>query len=200
MPLNTVMDPPIPRGTYQKLATDPGTILGNEPFVLVLGQEWEFEDLVWNTGGNGPPDRRSGSRVRCRLVRNDSGGALTPQYVTAIDPLKPGSATGAVGAVNLEAYPVDEFLPAAGVPASGIFWVVVRGMATVTMAASITADITAGDFLNPSVATAGTLDIINSFTANKALFQNIKGARFKATASLTASGHGGANLLVEVFS
>jgi hypothetical protein len=200
MPLNTVMDPPFPRGTYQPYSSLPGEVKANAPFTLVLGQEWEFEDILWNTGGNGPPDRRSGSRVRCRLVKNDSGSALTPQYVTAIDPLKPGSATGAVGAVNLEAYPVDEFLPAAGVPADGVFWVVVRGMALITMAASITADITAGDFLNPSVVTAGTLDIINSFTANKALFQNIIGARFKATASLTASGHGGNTLLVEVFS
>jgi len=198
MPFATSNEPPIPRGTYQPYRTD--VAAGEQPFKGILGKYWQFEDLLWNTGGNGPPTARTSAMVTCRLVKNNTGSAILPKQVCKIDPADPGSVIALAVTTNVEAYPADEFLPAAGVPDKGTFWVVTRGYAkALAPAADFAANITAGDWLNPSAVTAGSLDIITSFTANKALFENIKWALAKATADVTASGSGGSTITVEMF-
>lgn len=197
MPTATSNEPPFGRGQYQPFVT--GVAAAEQAFYGVLGQEWEFDDLLWDTGGNGPPTIRSSAKVRVRLVKNNTGSAILPKKACKIDPANAGSVTALCSATNDEAYPADEFLPAAGVPDKGIFWVVTRGLAKALLpAADPPANITAGDFLNPGAVTTGSIDIVNTFTANKALFENIISARFKATADVTASGAGGTTITVEM--
>jgi hypothetical protein len=102
----------------------------------LLGKEWAFEDLEYGS----PPtlESRTGHRVVVRLVRNISGGALLPKrLVTLADPATSGyTVYGAEvdGYANVSAehcYPVDEFLPAAGVADDDLFYIVVEGPAMV---------------------------------------------------------------------
>jgi hypothetical protein len=189
--------PPIGRGEFNPLPS--GVSTTDEFGVDILGSEWEFDDLDWTNATPGPKPVRTGQKVRVRLVRNDSNAAILPCQCVAISPTNPGSATALSSSVSLEAYPADEFLPAAGVPVSGLFWVVVRGTAKMIWAATVTANVTAGDFINPSAVTNGAIDIVNTFTANKALFEAIKGARFKATVDGVAATIQGTKALLEVF-
>lgn len=93
------------------------------------GMEWEFEDLDYSSTGSLKP--RTNRKVRCRIVRNSSGIALLPKRLVSF---KAGSFNKQVdGYANVtsepHAYPVDEWLPAAGVPANDLFWIVVEGPA-----------------------------------------------------------------------
>jgi hypothetical protein len=126
MPTATSNEPPFGRGVYQPFAT--GVAAAEQAFYGVLGQEWEFDDVLWDTGGNGPPTIRSSAKVRVRLVKNNTGSAILPKKACKIDPANAGSVTALCSATNDEAYPADEFLPAAGVPDKGVFWVVTRGL------------------------------------------------------------------------
>ena len=115
---------PFPRGEYAT-TTD---------FDNLIGKEWEFEDIDWAVATLGARKARTNRMVRCRLVRNDSGIALLPKRLVRFraSGVLYGSAVDGYGATTAErVYPVDEFLPAAGVPSLGYFWVVVDGPATV---------------------------------------------------------------------
>jgi len=164
---------------------------------LVIGNEYLFPNQDRSTSK--PWLVRSPQFLVARLVQNNSGGNLTSpaKKIMRIDPADPSSVTGLTSATNDEGYPCSEWVNET-IPDNALFWVITGGLCKVIFAATITANVTAGDYLNPSAATNGTVDIINTFTANKALFENIISARFRATASVTASGNGGTSTLVEV--
>src|SRR5262245_838180 len=115
-----------PRGSYQVLNS---SVVAREAFAGVLGQAWEFPDVLYDTGADGPPDIRTTSTVRCRLVRNESGSPILPKQACKIDPANPGIISALTSSYLDQFALADEFLPAAGVPDDGIFWVVVRGSA-----------------------------------------------------------------------
>jgi hypothetical protein len=84
------------------------------------GQEKVFEDILWS-GTSGVKSDRSvspGKSVRCRLVRNMSGITLLPKKMVQLDASNPGRVTGYVVNTGQRGFPIDEFLPAAGVPSS----------------------------------------------------------------------------------
>jgi hypothetical protein len=98
------------------------------------GMEFEFEDLV-NAVVGSTKTARSGHKVRCRVVRNNGSTAILPKTITCFS--TPSSAatygTKASGATTAGAvgFPVDELLPAGGVPVGDLFYVVVEGPALV---------------------------------------------------------------------
>lgn len=102
----------------------------------LLGKEWVFEDLDLSD----PPvlTLRSGHPVTVRAVRNISGGALLPKRLVSPAATSTSGYTGYLkevdGYADVDAehcYPVDEWLPAAGVADDDIFYIVVKGPATI---------------------------------------------------------------------
>lgn len=107
-----------------------------------------------------PPAHRSNRSVRCRMVRNYTSGSLTsatgsiallPKRLVQLDSSflfqrATGYATVSAG----RCFPVDEFLPAAGVLNWDLFWVVVNGPALVLTGLAFDAGnvINAGDCLS----------------------------------------------------
>lgn len=126
------------------------------------GQEKVFEDILWS-GTAGVKSERSiapGRKVRCRLVRNMSGVAMLPKRMVRLDPANPGRVIGAVTNTGQVGYPVDEFLPAAGVPHGDLFWIVIEGPAMVLTAYTGAqfggGDVAAGVILTSVTTTAGS--------------------------------------------
>jgi hypothetical protein len=195
-------DPPFPRGAYQNFyTTTPATAAAEQPFYGVLGCEWDFPDMLWDTGNNAPPTIRSSTPVRCRLVKNNTGSAILPKKACKIDPADAGSITALTSATTDQYGLADEFLPAAGVPDKGVFWMVVRGNAKCIAAASLIANWTAGQYLVASGVTSGALDMFDftavptTATPFTTMWTALKNARARATA---ANSTGGATVTVQM--
>jgi hypothetical protein len=103
----------------------------------------------------------SNRTVECIAVKNSAGAALLPgQVVRFKAAVTSGQFSGGIlGEVDATAVAadvllgvVDEYLPAAGVPDKEVFWLVVRGPASVTKTAT---SVSAGAAYGPS-ATAGS--------------------------------------------
>lgn len=127
--------------------------------VELEGQVKVFEDINW--GDRGIKSYRSARPVVCRLVRNMSGITLLPKRLVQLDPANNyNRVTGYAATLASYAVPVDEFLPATGVPNGDLFWVVVAGPATIlTPVAGATFDngnINKGDIVNAATAAAST--------------------------------------------
>lgn len=152
-------EPPFPRGQT----------LGNTTTTQNLqieGAEYWFTDEDLSAVGPVKP-LRSGRRVRCRVVRNDSGVTLYPKrtVVLASDHGTGGvtSTASVLGEARNDAqqcYVVDEYLSSTtGVPAGDLFYVVVDGptVATQTTVADATGTITVGDLLVAVTATTAAM-------------------------------------------
>lgn len=150
------------------------------------GKEWVFEDVNPQTKAY-----RSGQFVTCRAVRNVSGIALLPGRVArfAAGALAANGPPGGVfggqvdgyvnnnldfTSLNAWGYPVDEFLPTAGVQNNDLFWVVVQGPAGVkTDLATLTQSILVGDMVVAQTAvtsqatTAGRIVDVGASTSNQ---------------------------------
>jgi hypothetical protein len=158
---------PFPRGEYEATAG---------AFDHLLGREYQVEDIDWgSTAGQKP--HRSGKMVTVRLVRNDSGGVLLPKRLAMFS-----EAAGEYGGVvdryvatlAARGYPVDEFLPAAGVPDGAYFYIVVKGPATVVTPDTTTAfngDISIGEAI-----VAASTGATNNTTGGRAAAQVTTGA------------------------
>lgn len=88
------------------------------------GKEFEFEDVIRNTG----------MRIRVRVVRNTAAIALLPKRLVTFSTAAGyhgRRVTGYATLTSVNAYPVDELLPAAGVPVNDLFYIVVQGPALV---------------------------------------------------------------------
>lgn len=93
----------------------------------LLGMEKTFPDVNFAASSQVKP-RLSGMGVKCRLLYNGSGGALLPAQTGKYLASYWGQHAGAVaGSLETPAYVVDEYLPAAGVPAGSYFWGVIEG-------------------------------------------------------------------------
>jgi len=118
------------------------------------GKEYTFPDKDWGSSDETKPDRSTGM-VRVRVVRNLSGGALLPKRIakmkldgTAYE--ERGQVSGYAETVGEHGFPIDEFLPAAGVAANDLFYVVVDGCAKVTSAAAGDTTVAIGEYVIPS--------------------------------------------------
>lgn len=125
-------NPPMARGVaaYEGDTIDTGDLR----FADILGKEWVFEDI----DPTNPTVRRTSRYVRCRLVRNTSAIALLPKRTVRFE-LTAGDAYGAnvdgyTTTTGERGYPLDEYLPAAGLAVNDVGWIVVEGPAIVVTA------------------------------------------------------------------
>lgn len=96
------------------------------------GREFEVDDVIY-TPGPTKGQLRSRDKVTLRIVRNTSGIALLPKRIARFE-----SGThwgrrvdGYTTTTAAHGYPIDEYLPAAGVADDDLFYIVVKGPATV---------------------------------------------------------------------
>lgn len=95
------------------------------------GQISEFPDVDWDSTASVKPTL-SQDTVRCRWVKNDSGGALLPGYGVRYKAAYYGMRMGAVSGDGETCHGiVDEYLPAAGVADGKYFWLVQHGPGSV---------------------------------------------------------------------
>lgn len=136
------------------------TFFGQSPLVAAdatSGYEWQgmvkvFEDVLYSVTGvkTGRNVNGDGKKVACRVVRNTSGVVLFASRLVQIDPANPGQVLGNQVVNFGEAFPVDEFLPAAGVAINDLFYIVIGGPALVLT------PMTGAEFISTSIA-AGAL-------------------------------------------
>lgn len=181
-------NPPFGRGeTFYNLfaATTQSSSDGGQ----LEGKEWLFEDINPQTKAY-----RSGRPVTCRVVRNVSGIALLPsrlvRFANAPIPSQPyngvfgGQVDGYVNTApnsnpndpNSKGFPLDEYLPTAGLQNLDLGWIVVQGPAAVlTDLASLNPVLNVGDRVIGQTAatsqatTAGRIISINGNTTNTTL-------------------------------
>jgi len=160
--------PPFRRGEYES----------SEDLSHLQGREWHFEDLDYSQT-SGAKLHRSGKMVTCRLVKNSSGGALLPKRLAAFSTTAGannhgGVVTGYTATDYERGYPVDEYLPAAGVPDGAYFYIVTGGPATVKLPL-------AGTGFNGDISVGGVLVALTAVTAGattagRVANQNITGS------------------------
>ena len=194
--------PPWGRGEtfYAGATIDPNNLGGLQH----EGKLWEFDDLIFiNPGQVGAKPTRTNRRVLCMAVRNVSGQALLPGRLAH---LTVAGATPMINAGRIDGYayvtgalamPIDEFLPAAGVPNNDLCWVVVSGPATCitgasgnTIAVGGLVDCLAGTGL--LTADAGLVEAINAAATNSYPYIHLG-------RSLGVTSGAGQNVLVDIW-
>lgn len=163
----------------------PSTTDGNQ----ILGKTFVVEDNDYSTSPIAGV--RTGRYKKIMAVRNTAGSALLPKRIARMK--SDGSAyeylTEAMGyadTVGQLGYPIDEFLPAAGVADDDIFYVVVEGMATVTSAAAGDTNISIGQFVIPST-DGKVIDQDVTVAAGSATFNQIQGAIGRAVTAVNGT-------------
>jgi hypothetical protein len=122
----------------------------------ILGQEKAFEDIDYTQSG--VKGARTNQLVHVRAVRNNSGATLYGKEFVQLD-AKGENITGRVVNDSQHGYPIDEYIPAAGVRNGDICYVVVEGPATMRTAytgAEFNGDIAVGARLHSVTTTAGS--------------------------------------------
>ncbi len=186
-------NPPMKRGEVFTFYTDDnGQTVDATGAAYLEGKTWIFEDNDLSGYTNGIASYRSGKYVTCRLTRNASGGALLPKrfakYKTdgATGDIYGGQVSGYGDTVGQLGGVVDEFLPAAGVAADGLFWLVIQGPTKMTTAATGDTNISIGNAVIPS--TSGTvIDQDTTVAAGAATFNQIQGAIGRAAEAVNAT-------------
>ena len=150
----------------------------------IEGMEWVFEDIDL-TAGPGAKMKRTGRRVKCRAVRNVGAAALLPKRLVTFQAsgVHFGKRVDGYADTTAEAcYPLDEWLPAAGLAVNDIGWIVVEGPAMVltNLANAEGNDISIGEKL-----VALTAVTSGATTAGRAAGQAILGAATSGVTDLT---------------
>jgi hypothetical protein len=96
------------------------------------GREYEVDDIIY-TPGPTKGTLRSREKVILRIVRNTAGSALLPKRLVSFEngTFWGRRVNGYTTTTAAHGYPVDEYLPAAGVADDDLFYIVVSGPATV---------------------------------------------------------------------
>ncbi len=186
-------NPPMGRGeVFTQYSDDTGQTVDATGASHLEGKEWEFEDLDYSNLSNGIAPTRSGKKVICKLVRNSFTTVLLPKRFAKY---KLDGATADILGGQVDAYGdtvgqiggvVDEFLPAAGVAANGLFWLVVEGPSKMTTGASGDTNISAGSMVIPT--TSGKIiDQDVTVAAGAATFNQIQGAIGRALLAVNAT-------------
>lgn len=170
--------PPFELGQTYFQGNTPDTTVGNH----LLGKVWVFEDVnlaASGTGGTAKP-RRTAHYRHMMAVRNTSGGALVPKRIAKMKTDGTGyeygfEVMGYATTVGELGFPIDEFLPAAGVADDDIFWICVGGPATVTTAAAGDTNFATGNFVIPST-DGKVIDQDVTVAAGAATFNQAQGA------------------------
>lgn len=143
---------------YQGATPDTNNLLYSE----YEGVEKVFEDINWSD--RGVKSTRSNRMVRCRLVRNLSGITLLGKRLVSINPTT-HRITGYTRTSGQECYPLDEFLPATGVPNGDLCWIVVSGPAVV-LTPFVGTDFGGADFAAGDILQSGTVAAASTATAS----------------------------------
>lgn len=159
-------NPPFPPGqTYSGSYGGSGVTFSSDDIAATQnleGKEYVFEDIDYSATSGAKP-LRSGRKVRRRVVRNSSAGVLLPKRLVTFEADTSADdygkrVDGYADGVAERAYPVDEFLPTAGVLVDDLFYIVVEGpaMCKTGLAADATNVISVGDNLaSLTAATSG---------------------------------------------
>lgn len=150
--MSITANPPFPRGStaLRHCGTLTSTMAAQW-----LGRVVTFPNNDWSANPATP--RAGGSDVvECLVVRNTSGGPLLPYFLAQVDPFFAAAGYTALG--GGEGYPIDEFLPASGVPANDLFYVVIEGPARCLLDIAATNGnlIAVGDWIAALTAAAST--------------------------------------------
>jgi hypothetical protein len=202
--MNHNQSPPFPRGsTFYAGGTIDSNNLGGQN---LEGTLWDFPDK--NDSASGVGTERTSRTVRCMVVRNVGAAAILPKRTVTFQLTAGKPFTGRVdGMTRLTAargYPIDEYLPAAGVPVNDLCYIVISGPAMCLNALSNhSADIAVGDRLvaitgaTSGATTAGRLQPIDLTGATALLGDQVANFVGRAmSTALTNAGH--ADLLVDV--
>jgi hypothetical protein len=152
--------PPFERGSSY-FAAGPKDPIFADP-LHYLGKEYVYEpNSEQSSLASGGSLDSSGRRVRVKVVQNKSGVALKPcriAHYKAEDPYetKVDGYTFAVG--DRPAGVIDEFLPAAGVAADDLFYIVVDGPTKFTQLSASSSILAIGDRVVPGTGTSATND------------------------------------------
>lgn len=185
---------PFPRGStfYQATPTDTSAHAKD-----LEGKEYVDNDM--NYGNADYAGYRTGREVRLRIVRNVTGSAMLPKRIARMK--VDGTAYEFAGQVNGYAdtvgqigYPIDEFLPAAGVADDDLFYVVIKGPAMCTTAAAGDTNISTGSKVIPST-DGKVIDQDTTVAAGAATFNQIQGAIGRAILAVNATD---SNILIDV--
>lgn len=128
---------------------DRGTVDSASALDTLRGKTFTFEDINLNPSTPGAKPTRTGKYVTVMLVKNGSGFTILPKRLVVMSTVA-GEYGIVKGYARLTAtgpcFPVDEYIPAAGVPDGSYFFVVVGGPALVlTGIADMSADVAVGD-------------------------------------------------------
>lgn len=168
-------NPPFGRGdTFYNGATINSSDLGG---LNHEGKEWWFEDVNITQGTVGAHTLRTNRLVRCRCVRNVSGAALLPSRLVSFQASGINYGARVDGYADVTAqrgYPVDEWLPAAGVPNNDLFWIVIEGPA-LCLTPLVNTDFN-GTVAEGQVMVALTAATSGATTAGRVACQNITGS------------------------
>lgn len=180
--------------------------------ITLEGKEYNIEDLDYSKTGAKP--YRTARLRKVMVMRNVSGIALLPKrlaipqkagadgkfYVGRVDGM---CSVGPAGNPSGPCYPIDEFLPAAGVPNNDLFYAVVEGPAMILtgLAADATNVFNVGDWVVAATAatsqatTAGRPAPQDLTGATAILGNNIQNRIGRALSAVTTS-NTNANLLI----
>lgn len=201
--------PPFARGeTFYNGGTIDSNNLGGHEHV---GKIYVFEDIDLTPGSVGAKAARTNRRVVCMIVRNVAAAAILPKRLVT---LQSGGSDGRYLASRVDgyartsaarAYPVDEFLPAAGCPVNDLCYIVIEGPAKLLSPLDGGADnvfnvgdvIVALTAITSGATTAGRANLQDVTGATTALASNIQNAIGHALSALT-TGNTNADLLVDV--
>src|SRR5271154_5110368 len=135
-------------GIQPAVAIDPLNLGGQQ----MEGKIWEFEDLNFATTP-GSKTNRSNRPVKCMIVRNAAAIPLLPMRLCSLQKAGTdgryflGRIDGYTTTQGQEGYPLDEWLPAAGLQPNDLGWLVVDGPAMCLYDLAGTTAINVGDIV-----------------------------------------------------
>jgi hypothetical protein len=174
----------------------PGATFGNGNTVAATdgaqyeGKEYVFEDVAPNSPTG---TFRTNRYITRRIVRNNSGGALLPKRLGKLSVAGAASQDGGSKVDGYTAspadtgFPIDEYLPAAGVAANDLFYVVTNGPALITSDASGATNFAVGQVVVPGASgTVGKIVTQDPTQTAANLFNQIQNAIGRALAAVNA--------------
>ncbi len=177
-----VSDLPFPRG--QTYYTTPDATSHDD----ICGKIYCIEDINFAQAGQ-VTTLRTGRYVYLMAVRNVTGSAMLPKLLARFKVDGAGNqflyeVNGYADTVGQIGYPIDEYLPAAGVADDDIFYIVIGGPATVTTAAAGDTNISIGSMVVPS--TGGKVVDQATSEDDADIFPQIQGAIGRAVVAVNA--------------
>lgn len=141
------------------------------------GQEFNFPISKKIASALGMKGRTTGRQIRARIMRNTTGAALLGKRLARVAPTSVANSTKVTAYAGIEGegyvFPIDPFLPAAGVADDDLFYVILRGpvgLLTPKTIGDIDAAIVAGDGIMCSADDEGRIVTAADFASISSAF------------------------------